>query len=200
MQTPASRGGGDQHLQAAQQEHGARQLPQPFERQLQPDGEEQEDDAELRQGLRRVDIADQVEEGRADEQAGREVADDGAELQPLGERGPDDGGRQDDKRIDEDAEISPVHPPPIAVPRRCARCPANRLYGTERRDAAKKWDRGGSGKQCRLPPPFEASYAKIVFASMWAWSAWAIDIGEPGETEIDAVVDRVVIDRARCRP
>src|SRR4030095_1065626 len=84
---------------------------------LSPPGKSRETTRSSRQrtGLRRSCCADQVEEGWPDEQSGREVANDGAELQPLGERGPDDRSRQDDKCIDENTEISPVHPPPIAV-------------------------------------------------------------------------------------
>jgi hypothetical protein len=43
------RRGADRHLQRAQPEHHAAQQAQPFPRQLQPDHEQQEDDAEFRQ-------------------------------------------------------------------------------------------------------------------------------------------------------
>ncbi len=131
-------GRGRHHLQGAQHEHGPRQLPQARDRQLQADREQQEHDAQLRQRLGRVHVADEIEEGRADDQAGRQVSDDGAELQPLGQRCPDDRSRQDDKRIDENAEIFPVHPPPVAVLRDRAKPSIVRLYGMETRCAAGK--------------------------------------------------------------
>ena len=52
------------HLRRAQHEHATRQLAQALHRQFQPDGEQQEHDAELGQRLWRVDIADEVEDGR----------------------------------------------------------------------------------------------------------------------------------------
>ena len=85
--------------------------PEPAERQLQPDREEQHDDAELRERLDRMGVADRdvVEPGRPvaelaeperpDQDADQDEADDRADPDPR-EGGNDDPGRaQDDERV-----------------------------------------------------------------------------------------------------
>ena len=87
--------GRDRHLQRAEPEHQAAHGDEPLERQLEPDDEQQEDDAQLGDGaealllrdgdpVQRRDVARQrAEPVRAEHGAGDEEAEDGAELEAL---------------------------------------------------------------------------------------------------------------------
>jgi hypothetical protein len=65
---------GDEDLSGAEGEDAGLHHPDPFERQFQPDREQQEDDPQLAQGLDRVDIGHQGEAARPDHRAGHQVS------------------------------------------------------------------------------------------------------------------------------
>ena len=102
---------GAQQLRRADAEDQAAHRPQPPEGQLQPDGEEEEDDAELRHRLDRAglgngdvgqpgqgfDLAAQPE--RADGHADQDEADDRADPQPGEQRDDEPRRAQDDERV-----------------------------------------------------------------------------------------------------
>lgn len=90
-------GGGDQ-LAGAEAEQRLAHQPEPVRAELEPDQEEQHDDAEGRDGGDLADIADEAEPGGADGRAGEQVAEDAAEAEPpRGGDGDGDRTEQDDE-------------------------------------------------------------------------------------------------------
>ncbi len=72
---------------------------------LDADQEQQEGDADLAQGVERLGVLDVHDADRADQEAGRDVAEDGRLAEQLGE-GAEDGGHHDDEA---DLEEEVVH-------------------------------------------------------------------------------------------
>jgi len=70
---------------------------QTFQLEFEPDQEEHQDDAELGEVQRRLDIADELEAPRADQPTGNQVAQHRAEAAAFGERHADDGRREVNK-------------------------------------------------------------------------------------------------------
>ena len=91
----------DRHLERSPDERGSPQSLQPPERELEPDEEEDERNAELGDRLDAPRLADPAESVRADDDAGDEEADDLRQLQPTAD--PEDGKRRrkDDDEIPE---------------------------------------------------------------------------------------------------
>jgi hypothetical protein len=86
--------GGDQDLPEAEREDPPAHELDAFERQLQADGEEQEDDPELGQGPRGLHLPNEAQAGGPDHAAGHQIAQDRAQLQAL-EQGHRHDGRQE---------------------------------------------------------------------------------------------------------
>ena len=78
-----------------------------LEMELQPDAEHQQDDAELGELIGQPDVGDESRRVGADDNPGEQVADDGREMQALGEIAEDERrGEPADKRGD---EVEAVH-------------------------------------------------------------------------------------------
>ncbi len=90
---------GQSELQAADAEHRAPHDPQPLRRELHADHEQHQHDAELGDLADLLGVADQADPRRADQRAGRKVAQHRAELPALGERHRDDRGEQQHDRV-----------------------------------------------------------------------------------------------------
>ena len=94
--------GGDDDLQAAEPDDVAAEGAEDGRLDLQADEEEHHHDAELGEVEDLVGGAGQIEELGADEDAGREVAQDRAESEPLGERDAEGGGGEVDDGVEEE--------------------------------------------------------------------------------------------------
>ncbi len=88
---------GDHHLGEAEAEDLAAQRPEPVDLQFEADDEQQEDDAELADRKDLLPFADQTEHW-SHQDAGGEIAEHGAEADPLEQRAGDDADpeQQDD--------------------------------------------------------------------------------------------------------
>ena len=93
--------GGHDHLRRAQPEGAAAHHLDAFERQLQADGEEQENDAELAQRPGRLRVADERQPGRPDHRSGDQIAEHRAEPQALKHGDRDDRGQQDNDDLEQ---------------------------------------------------------------------------------------------------
>jgi hypothetical protein len=82
---PREHEAGEDDLREAEPENVVAHRPEAGGLQLQPDQEEQEDDAEFGDAQQFLPVADLVQD-RADHHAGGEVAEDGAEPEPLEDR------------------------------------------------------------------------------------------------------------------
>ncbi len=91
--------GGREHLRQPQAEDGFAHHPEARRLKLEADDEHQEYDAELRNVLRGVDLADQPEAGGADDDAGGEVAEHRAQLEVA------EYGDRDDRRGEEYGDL-----------------------------------------------------------------------------------------------
>ncbi len=85
----------DQDLCRAEPEHGTTQRPQPRGLELETDQEQQQHDPELRELECGLDVADQPQAPRADERAGREVAQHRAEPEAAEYRDEEHRGRKE---------------------------------------------------------------------------------------------------------
>jgi hypothetical protein len=107
----ADDGARDQHLERAEAEDQAAHLPQARERQLEPDHEEEEDDAELGQtpdaveivdhhiGERLDPVGDEAEAEGADQGADQEIAEHRADPEAVEHRHDDPGGDEEDDHL-----------------------------------------------------------------------------------------------------
>jgi len=87
------RGGGDDsqpYLQSPANQDLPAHFPEPAERELDPDGEEQQDDADFGETLYAMDVGDEAEGVGAQQYAGHDEARQGRELDPV--------ERQDDEQ------------------------------------------------------------------------------------------------------
>ncbi len=99
--TPDSSSAADQHLREPEPEDLLAQRPQLGGPHLEPDQEQEQHDAQfgdVQDGLR---VVEERETEGADQQAGTEVAEDGAQAELAKQRDRDDGGRQQDDRMTE---------------------------------------------------------------------------------------------------
>ena len=95
-------GGGDNDLESSEADDVAAEGAEDGRLDLQADEEEHHDDAELGEVEDLVGGPRDVEELGSDEDAGGEVAEDGAESEPLGEGDADGGGSEVDDGVEED--------------------------------------------------------------------------------------------------
>jgi hypothetical protein len=110
---------GPHQLQCAAHHHQPPHLHDPGERELEPDGEEQEHDADLGQRLDRLHLAHQPQGGGADRDAAHQEADHAGNAQPVGEN---DHGNRDRHQDDEVAqEGDAVHARKLSRRRRVCR-------------------------------------------------------------------------------
>ena len=86
-------------LDRAAAEEGAAHAGEPARLELEADHEEHQHDAELGEVLRGGNVADEVQPPRADQSAGREVAEDRADAEARGERHADHRGREENERF-----------------------------------------------------------------------------------------------------
>jgi hypothetical protein len=100
MAIPASASG------AAHAEDLALHGPQARGLELEPDDEQHQHDAELREVHRRLDVGDEFQPPRADRTARGEVPEHGAEAQPLGDRHAYDGRGQVDHHVERQAVLA----------------------------------------------------------------------------------------------
>ena len=100
---------GAHHLQRAEPENVALQNLQALDRQLQTDGEEQEDDPELGEDQDRLRLFDQAEQRGADHHAGRQVAEHRTRAELARQRHDHHGGEQEIENVVQVAEIVLVH-------------------------------------------------------------------------------------------
>ena len=99
---------GDRDLADAEGEFPRPEARQLFEGQFEPDGEQQEDDAQLGQGFEHIGARDEGEAGRADQDAGHEVSQHGAQAEALEQRHADDGRGEQLKHIDQEGGIGHI--------------------------------------------------------------------------------------------
>ena len=91
----AEDGRGRYDLQAAEAENGAAQRPELRRLELEPDDEQHDDDAELGEVHDMGALgSDDAEHGRPDDDAGDEIAEDGAQAEARGDRHREHGGGQ----------------------------------------------------------------------------------------------------------
>ena len=72
---------------------------------LETDGEEKHDDADLGHDIDRRRVLDQGQAAGADQNAGQEEADDGGQPQLVGEEDDDDGSGQNDDELGEHVQV-----------------------------------------------------------------------------------------------
>ena len=112
-------------------EYARAHRPQAIRIELQADDEQHEDDAELGEVQDGLDVAHQAEPERADQAAGEQVAEHGAESQAARERHEHHRGRQVDGRIDQEPALMPS-----SGISSCARAPSGRRDSARRALAA----------------------------------------------------------------
>ena len=117
-----------EQLGGADAEHQPAHAPQPAERQLEPDREQQQDDAELGERLDRVRVGDRhvvepgmspverAEPGRPDDHADQDEADDRRDPKPREGRDDDPGGAEDHQRVAEARGREVARPCVVLVP------------------------------------------------------------------------------------
>jgi hypothetical protein len=91
--------GGQQNLRAADAEHRVAQAPQARQLQFQPDYEQQQHHAELREVENLVNVADQAQAPRADRDAASQVAEYRAEAQALEHRYGDHRRSEEQRKV-----------------------------------------------------------------------------------------------------
>ena len=95
----------DTHLRPAPAENRTAQQPQAFGLELQADQKQQQHHAEFGKAEDHLDILDQAQAPRPDDDAGHQVAQHGAHAQALGQRHHDDGRHQVKQYVDEKAVV-----------------------------------------------------------------------------------------------
>ena len=100
-----ARGGRQSHLERSADEGRPAESLQPPDRELEPDEEEDERDAELGDRLDAARLADPAERVRPDRDAGDEEADDLRELQPPADEEDGERRREDDREVAEERPL-----------------------------------------------------------------------------------------------
>ena len=93
--TSCQRRGRHQDLRGPRAEDGVPHHPEPGRLQLEPDHEQQQHDAELREVQDALDVFEKAQAPRANHDARRKVAEDGAQLEAPEQRYGDDRGRKE---------------------------------------------------------------------------------------------------------
>src|SRR3546814_6475138 len=78
---------------------------EPGQRQVQADREQEKDDPELRHDLDGIEVLNEPQSVRADDQAGGEITQNGGHPQALQHRHDDDGGEQQDESVGEEGGL-----------------------------------------------------------------------------------------------
>jgi len=100
-------GGGDSqsYLQSPAHQNLPAHFPEPAERELDPDGEEQQDDADFGEALYAMYVGDEPEGVGTEQRAGHDEARQGRELDPVERQDDEQRDREDHREIFEDEEL-----------------------------------------------------------------------------------------------
>src|SRR6266550_3106792 len=103
---PAREHDRETHLGSAPDDDLPSHLPQPAQRELDADGEEQQDDADFREALDLVDVGDQAERVRAEQHARDDEPWEGWELEAMEYQDDEQGDGEDDRQVLEDGVLA----------------------------------------------------------------------------------------------